>query len=289
MKNISHSKIKNTAIVFDVLSRQITVDLLKNKDISEATSILKKYFKKGTELHKEWVLYSLLIKNDESIKTNEAATDLLELTIKQRTKIDDEKLSKEKYNLISAIKEHYNTDSLFNVRISNYKVLAAIYKLFKEAVDDNNYNPTDIVQSKQTIIENITLPKITSSGNIDEIINEYKKQNESIRLLSQKILFEKFNKKYGVLDKYQKTLLREYINNLSNTNSLKKYLSSEIQKIKEILNEFINFIPDKVLKIKLTEVNNHIGKIVKCKVIKDAHLIAMLETYQLINELKEIY
>jgi len=48
---ISHSKYKNTGIIFELLVRTITSDTLKGKD-SYAISLLKKYFVK-TELGKE--------------------------------------------------------------------------------------------------------------------------------------------------------------------------------------------------------------------------------------------
>ena len=63
---------------------------------------------------------------------------------------------------------------------------------------------------------------------------EYEKQDKDMRLLSYKILVEKFNKKYGNLTTPQRNLLKHFINNISNTNSLREYIESEVTKLKSI-------------------------------------------------------
>jgi hypothetical protein len=288
MKKISHSKIKNPFLIFEVLAKQVTVDILQNIENSHAIKIIKEFFANGTELNKELNLYNTLLDNNE-IKEKNKANDLIHLVIEYRKKLNEESLNIEKYNIIKAIKEHYDVDSMFNSRMKNYKGCAAVYKTFKNAIDNKDYNPTDVVQSHHTIIENLILPVVSNSKDISQTINDFKNQDEEIRLLSHKILIEKFNKKYGELDEYQKTLLKEYINNLSNSSSLKKYLKFEIPKVQEILNEFIEYGEDKVLNIKLNEINHQIGNISNGKIVKDKHLVALLKTYELIRKLTEAY
>ena len=59
--NKKHNKIKNTGILFELLTRQITVDILNNKKNSSAIKILKKFFNENTELGKENQLYKVLV------------------------------------------------------------------------------------------------------------------------------------------------------------------------------------------------------------------------------------
>ena len=59
MKNIKHSKFKNTGILFEMLVRQIAADTMHGHK-TKALPILKRHFKSGTELGKELQLYRSL-------------------------------------------------------------------------------------------------------------------------------------------------------------------------------------------------------------------------------------
>ena len=59
--NKKHSKIKNTGILFELLTRQITVDVLNSSNESSAIKILKEFFNPKTELGKEYELYKILL------------------------------------------------------------------------------------------------------------------------------------------------------------------------------------------------------------------------------------
>ena len=78
--------------------------------------------------------------------------------------------------------------------------------------------------------------KINAKKSKANVIKEYSKQDKDLRLLSYKILLEKFNNKYGKLSSKQRNLLKEYINNISNSSTLKKYISEEIEKINKAIN-----------------------------------------------------
>ena len=59
-QRVKHSKIKNTGILFELLSRQITVDVMNDDGKSKAVEMLKKSFNEKTELGKENQLYQVL-------------------------------------------------------------------------------------------------------------------------------------------------------------------------------------------------------------------------------------
>ena len=59
--------------------------------------------------------------------------------------------------------------------------------------------------------------------------------DEDLRILTYRTLLEKFNQKYTKLSGAQKNLLREYINNVSNTNSLKDTLKEIVKGLKQDL------------------------------------------------------
>ena len=119
-----------------------------------------------------------------------------------------------------------------------------------------------------------------------KLIESYKQQDKDLRLLTYKILVETFNKKYTNLDEKQKGLLKEYINNISDTKKLKTYLNTRLLEVKTEITAFKETTKDKVLKIKLNEVLNFIKPVAVNESIKDEVLIGLMQYYQLISELK---
>ena len=128
----------------------------------------------------------------------------------------------------------------------------------------------------------------STKNNKDKIIKEYTKQDEDLRLLSYKILLEKFNSKYGKLNVKQKNLLKEYINNINNNSSLKKYLISEITIVNKAIELLKNKVSNNVVKIKLNEVSQQLNLIKKENKIRDKHLVSVLRSYNLIKELRNV-
>jgi hypothetical protein len=286
MKKIKHSKFKNTGFIFELLVRQITSEIMSsNKSVAE--KILKEHFNSKKELSKELKLYQYLI--NEKYNSESKAEQFINTILEARKKIDEKKLTKEKYILIKEIKETYNLDEFIKSPISNYKTLASIYKIFETVTSEESFDPTDIVSSRFTIAENIINSSIQNKDVKvkDAVLEEYRKQDEDLRAVSYKLLVESFNNKYKSLTSEQKSLLREYINNINNTGKLSEYVNNEVSKLVDSLKEVGSKINDKVTKIKLTETIANVKKIKSVKKIKEQHLSAMMMTYELLSELKE--
>jgi hypothetical protein len=286
MKKIKHSKFKNTGFIFELLVRQITSEIM-SADKSIAEKILKEHFNGKKELSKELKLYQYLI--NERYNSESKAEQFINTILEARKRLDEKKLTREKYNLIKEIKETYNLDEFIKSSISNYKTLASIYKIFETVATDDQYDPTDIVSSRFTIAENIINSSIQNKDAKikNAVLEEYKKQDEDLRAVSYKLLVESFNNKYKNLTNEQKGLLKEYINNINNTGKLNEYVGTEITNLVNNLKEVGSKISDKVTKIKLAETIANIKKIKSVKKIKEQHLSAMMMTYELLNELKQ--
>lgn len=285
MKKIKHSKFKNTGFIFELLVRQITSEIMSaNK--STAERILKEHFNSKKELSKELKLYQYLI--NEKYNSESKAEQFINTILEARKRLDEKKLTKEKYNLIKEIKETYNLDEFIKSSISNYKTLASIYKIFETVSTDEQYDPTDVVNSRFTITESIINSSIQNKDSKlkDAVMEEYKKQDEDLRAVSYKLLVESFNNKYKNLSSQQKGLLKEYINNINNTGKLSEYVNSEVFTLINSLKEIGSKISDKVTKIKLAETISNIKKIKSVKRIKEQHLSALMMSYELLNELK---
>lgn len=276
MKKIKHSKFKNTGMLFELLTRQITSDIISSNE-SVAIQILKRHFNKNTELIKEYKLYKTL--SDEKLKSDTKANMLIEAVLKARRGLNKNKLQNEKYELIKAIKENFDIDSFFQTKVQNYKLLASVYKVFEY---NELENPVEITKSRITILENITSK--TKNSVISESV-EIAKEPKEVRLMAYKYLVERFNTKYNTLNEPQKVLLREYIENVSNTNNLKSMVQTEAITLKRIFAKNMHRVKDKSLKIKLQEVVGLLDDYQTIKKVEENHISALLRYYSLIDDL----
>ena len=282
-----HNKIKNTGILFELLTRQIAVDVMNDSKNSPSVKIIKEFFNENTQLGKENELYKVLI--EKKYKTTEQANILIEAVIKNRRKLSNRKLKNEKYNLIKTIKENYDVNAFFNSRISNYKTLASVYTLFENESIKDVIDTIEETDSKITILENITQSNISDKKSQNKVVESYSTEESDVRLLTYQLLVDKFNEKYSTLNESQKNLLREYINNLSNTNSLREFIDTEVTKVKSKLKEHLSKINDKITKIKLTEAIKHTETAVGGKFVKDSHVVSLMRYYELIKELDNVH
>ena len=129
-------------------------------------------------------------------------------------------------------------------------MLASVYRVFQTEVGKEDFGPVQKTDSSITITEHITQSKQTRVKK--QNLSEYSEQDKDLRLLSYQLLVDKFNKKYKSLDESQKNLLKQYINNVSNTNSLKEFIDNEVVKIKRALTKLLPTVNDEITKIKLT-------------------------------------
>jgi hypothetical protein len=117
-------------------------------------------------------------------------------------------------------------------------------------------------------------------------MTEYNEMDKGTRMLVYRIMLEKFNDKYSDLSEDQKTILKEYINNISNTTKLRDFVNESNLKLSEKLTKLIPTISDKTIQIKLTEVITFLKPLDKKQNVKDDHIMSLLQYHQLINEIK---
>ena len=275
MKRIKHSKIKNTGLIFELLVRQVASDTMHSRN-SKALNVIKKHFRKDMELSHELKLYRSL--SEEKFATESKAEKFLDAVITARRSLNESQLKRDKYNLIKDLKSNFKVDDFFKSRVGNYKLQASIYKLFEFAEADD---PKEFVSSKFNLVEYIqTNPTKEKKASL---VSEHK----DVRLLASKLVVDKFNSKYSGLDSAQKKMLREYINNVTNSVKLKKYVMKETKSLHSDIIKLKSSIPSKVVRIKLNEVANLLKEFDKKHVIKDKDVLTILRYYELVNELKK--
>ena len=279
---VKHSKFRNTGVLFELLVRQTTSDLINNQD-SKAVKILKKYFT-NTELGKEYSLYKTFCSPE---KLSEAKAEMLISTIlEQYNKLDREKINKLKYNLIKEIKANYDLDNFFKAKVDNYKPYASVYTIL-ESQNSKSMDTKQVLLNKINLLEHLTGTTLDNSKASPSLVQEFMKEDKEIRLLAYKILVEKFNNKYKNFSERQKSILKEYITNVSDTKNLRVYLNGELKKIKTELTELKNTTKDQVTKIKLEEVLKFIKPLNEGHSIKDETITGILQYCDLIEELKK--
>jgi hypothetical protein len=284
MRKIKHSKFKNTGFLFELLTRQITLEILNGQE-EKAKFIIKEFYGKGTELSKELRLFNLLI--NEKYNTETKADKFIDAILEAYTKLNYSKLNKEKYNLVKSIKENFEIENFLSSPVTNYKILASIHKLF-EAKRIDVLDVKDVFDSKLTLVEHISNSPISQKTKEDKLVEEFKKQEKDLRLLTYKILVESFNKKYTNLNDVQKSLLREYINNVTNTSKFAEYYSNQLVKTITELHDLYKGMTDKITKIKLRETINVLKKQKMGKKVTDEQVSALMMSYELVKEIKNV-
>jgi len=284
MRKIKHSKFKNTGFLFELLTRQITLEILNGQD-EKSKEIIREFYGKGTELSKELRLFNLLI--NEKYNSENKADKFIDAILEAHSKLNQSKLGREKYNLVKTIKENFDIDNFLSSPVTNYKILASIHKLF-EAKKMDVLDVKDVFDSKLTLVEHISNSPISQSAKEDRLVEEFRKQEKDLRLLTYKILVENFNKKYTSLNESQKSLLREYINNVNNTSKFAEYYSNQLIKTITELHDLYKGMTDKITKIKLRETINVLKKQKLGKKVTDEQVSALMMSYELVKEIKNV-
>ena len=282
---IKHSKLRNTGLIFELLVKQIAADTLNNKD-SAAVAILKKHFTGKSSLVKEFKLYEFILKN-RGVQQTKAETILSTITEVSR-KLDQKTLKKQKYGLIADIKESYGIDEFFALPVRDYKPLAALYCLLEAQNNNNLVNPQFLVDNKITLLEHLTTVSQNQDDVKDTLIEEYSKYDKDLRLLTFKILLEKFNDNYKNLLPEQRNILKEFITSVNSQTRLRKIVNEELEKIASQINDLSSRVKDEVVKIKLDEVAKTIKPLSNKERINDNHLVNLMQYYDLVNELRTL-
>ena len=282
---VKHSKYKNTGLIFELLVKQIASDTLSKKD-SPALSVLKKFYAGKSSLAKEYKLYEFISKNS-NVSPLRAEAILSTITEISR-KLDQAAIKKQKYELIAEIKTHYNVDEFFAIQVRDYKALAALYCLLETQNNAENVDPSSLIENKTTILEHLTSKAQNEDDVKDTLIEEYSKYDKDLRLLTFKILLEKFNDSYKDLLPEQKNILKVFITSVNSTTRLRTIVNEELEKIATKVVELSQKVSDQVIKIKLEEVKKAIKPVSNKEKIGDTHLVNLMQYYELVHELETI-
>tara|TARA_Y100001972_G_scaffold121574_1_gene165785 strand:- start:507 stop:1373 length:867 start_codon:yes stop_codon:yes gene_type:complete len=278
---IKHSKYKNPGILFELLVRQITADTLKGDD-SPAIDILKKFFVR-TELGREYKLYETILKS--KVLNESRANVFITTALDASKKLNKGQLRNQKYQLIREIKDNYKVEEFFSSKIKNYKELAALYTLIEGFNSKTITSTQQLVDNKVTLLEFLTKQEVTEEKK-QTLIEEFSDYDKDTRILTYKVLLEKFNDKYQHLSKEQKQVLKEFINSVDSAPRLRNFYNLKVNELKDSLLEENKKIKDKATSIKIQEVSKYLTELDKSSKVGDENLVDLLRYYELVKEIK---
>ena len=275
MKTISHNKLGNSALIFEILSQKFTKAALDgNKKVAKTVLYLvQKYYNTTSILNEELNLITSLLHGN--ISDTNTATRLLNEVLNRTFMLDSKKLKNIKFKLLTEIKSLFG-NKFFKHKIDNYKQYASVYSL----IESNRKNTLDSnVEQKVKLEESV----------INNLIENTDRKNESKNVKVKKIdplvyvmLVKGFNEKYKQsLNENQKQLLNEYITN----DNFDNFVNSYYKKIQNSLYEAINKSKEKDTSANIFESMQKLDKIHEYD--NDKKLELLLTYSQLIEELNK--
>ena len=262
-----------------MLVRRITADTLEGKEDSAAVTILRKYFL-NSELGKEYKLYEQL--NKYKSLSEGRAEIVINSLVEASTKLNRTEIRKQRYNLVKEIKENYSVDKFFKVKVNNYKAYAALNNLIENHSSDE-VAPEVVINNKMTLLEHLSKTPIEEKK--DELMEEFNGYDKDLKMLTYRVLLEKFNDKYDDLKPTQKEVLKEFINSVDSPEKLKELYNNRIPGIRSTLSMKMKSLEDEVVKIKLEEVLKYVNPLEKNDKFNNDDIVNLLQYYELINEL----
>ena len=222
---MKHNKKRNTAFLYEVIIRELTKAIVEGdkKKKSSIIKIVRENFKGNTLLAKDLDLYKAVLETKEV--DNYTAEKIIFQARTQKMSINHKELFVEQTALVDTINKHINPDA-FNTFVPNYKSLATVFQIFHPKTKTKNR----VLLEKQ-MIESMTCENRSDKDLMKPIDN-----------LTYKTFVKKFNEKYAdSLLEEQKNLLNRYVTSFSDNGlELKAFLSEEIPRLFQTVNESLN-------------------------------------------------
>jgi arsenate reductase-like glutaredoxin family protein len=269
MKN-KHNKKRNTAFVFEALSREATVAIIKGDHArkEKVVSIVRKHFTGDSLLKKDLECYRSLYENQNLDKTT--SKKIVEAVMVAKRLIDPDGLFKQQTEVINDINKELSP-ATFNNFVPNYKSLATIAKMF------NTNSPKQKVMLEGKILEGMV-------GVVDTT------DLEPMDSITFRTFTKKFNAKYGnSLLQEQRELLNHYISSFSHDDlETKIYLNRELGRLKQSLSEAVDaedIANDPEMVRKTDAVRERIESLSKETSLNETTLLTIMRTQELVKEI----
>jgi hypothetical protein len=230
----SHNKKRNTALLYEFLIRKISSALVEGdkKTSSTALKILRRYYKPGTQLYKEFRLFNSLVKT--TVSSDGVSSSIIgEARMAART-ADMNALDREKSLLIRSINYSLRDDNFYEQPIAEYRMYATIQTLLNEWRKPVGTADLSSLAKYEDHLRSWLLSekKTVESGLIDE-------SPGTARLL-MRVMMKKLNEKYSnVLNDEQRELIKAYAFSTANDDQ-----TTIKRKLEEMRSDLLNSIEE---------------------------------------------
>lgn len=204
---MKHSKKRNAGLMYEFLVRTISRALIDDDKRKSGVTlkIIKKYFKPGTEIYKEFRLINSLVKTTVS-SPSVAASIIAEAKSAARAH-DVVALDREKSLLIKSINHNLQDDAFYDQQINDYRMYATIQSLMNEwrHKDVNSTDFRKLAQYEDQLSQWLVLEKKALESEPDNA------ESPGTTRLIMKVMTKKLNEKYSsVLNDSQRDLIKSY-------------------------------------------------------------------------------
>lgn len=244
-----HNKRRNSLLTYEFLVRTISKSIIDDdkKKSAAALKILKKHFRPGTELYKEFRLMNALVKT--TVSSEHTAASILSEAKNAAGSFDAQKLDREKSILIRNINHILNDDNFYDQHVNEYRTFATIQTLLNEWRSSSK-DLYRVAQYEDQVMKHLVTEKTQAE---DSTISE--DTSGTARLL-MKVMSKKLNEKYnGILNEQQKSLIKAYA--YSTASEDQSSIKLKLQEIKtgliELLDNYQMTVQNDYLKNKLSE------------------------------------
>lgn len=249
MMNNKHNKRRNCLLVYEFLVRTISRSLIEDdkKKSSDALKILRKHYKPGSELYKEFRLMNALVKT--TVSSEHTASSILKEAKIASESLDTVKLDREKSLLIRNINHILNDENFYDQHVNEYRNFATIQLLINEWTSSSK-DLHRLAQYEDQIMKHLVTEKVTTG---DTTISE--DTSGTARLL-MKVMTKKLNEKYnGVLNEQQKSVIKAYAYSTASEDqtSIKMKLNEIRKELISLIDGYESSYPNDYLKNKLDE------------------------------------
>lgn len=229
----SHNKKRNTALLYEFLIRTISSALVEGdkKKSSTALKILRRHFKQGTQLYKEFRLFNALIKT--TVSSDAVAASILNEAKTAARVFDVNELDREKSLLIRNINHAIKDENFYDQPIAEYRLYASIQTLLNEWRKPAGTVDIQVMADYENQLRDwlVTEKKKVEQPLIDE-------SPGTARLL-MKVMMKKLNEKYSSsLNDEQREIIKAYA--FSAANDDQTTIKKKLEEIKTSLLESID-------------------------------------------------
>lgn len=249
----AHNKKRNVGIVYEQLLRFISRAIVQNDidKIRKGTTIIKKHFRPGTELYREFRLFTALVKTEASSEI--VAKTILSEARQMAKKSDSRELDREKSMLIRSINHSLDDKGFYHQRVPEYRTYATIQTLLNDWRSEDSSNIARLAEFESKIhgwlLQEKKIPDLDDLGKSD---------SDSLVV---KIMTEKLNGKFGQeLSSEQKEIIRLYtlMTSEADKNSLVENLMDIKERVLEELDAYLEATGNQVLNEKADRVRKDI-------------------------------